>query len=326
MADVAAYLVFFLVIALNYALLCLGLSLQWGFTGLFNVGVAGFFAIGAYTTAILTGPDYPGQLGGFGLPVPLGWLGGMAAAALAALGVGALTLRLRQDFLAIATFGVAILIQLLALNLEPVTGGAFGLGFIPRPLLDRLGTPGAFNLFYLILTAACVALVWLGLEALVRGPWGRVLRAIREDETAAQALGKSLLRFRLESFAIGSAVMGLAGGLYASFMGFIAPQDFQSILTFQVWTMLIVGGAGSFGGAVLGGVVVWALWAASGAIIDQLLPAAFQVRGAALQIVLIGAVLAATLVLRPRGLVVERTALSVRAADGRPARRLKGSA
>ena len=314
-ADLAAYLVFFLVIALIYALLCLGLALQWGFTGLFNVGVAGFFAVGAYASAILTGPDDPGRLGGFGLPIPLGWLGGMAAAALAALAVGALTLRLRQDYLAIATFGVAVVIQLLALNAEAVTGGAFGIGFIPRPLFDRLGSPTAFNQFYLALMVSLVGLVWLALEALVRGPWGRVLRAIREDELAAQTLGKAVLRFRLESFAIGAAVMGLAGGLYASFTGFIAPQDFQAILTFQVWAMLIIGGSASFAGAVLGAVAVWALWTASGAVIDQLLPAAFQVRGAALQIVLIGVVLAVTLVLRPRGLIVERAALTARAAD-----------
>jgi branched-chain amino acid transport system permease protein len=317
MPDLASYLVFFLVVALTYALLCLGLALQWGFTGLFNVGVAAFFAIGAYASAIVTGPDYPGQLGGFGLPIPLGWLGGMAAAALAALAVGALTLRLRQDYLAIATFGIAVVIQLLALNLEPLTGGAFGMGFIPRPLFERLGSSTAFNLFYLALMTTVVGLVWLALEALVRGPWGRVLRAIREDETAAQALGKPVFRHRLESFAIGSAVMGLAGGLYASFTGFIAPQDFQAILTFQVWAMLIVGGSGSFAGAILGAIAVWALWTASGAVIDQLLPAAFQVRGAALQIVLIGVVLATTLVLRPRGLIVERAALSMRAVDER---------
>jgi branched-chain amino acid transport system permease protein len=230
--------------------------------------------------------------------------------------VGGLTLRLRQDYLAIATFGIAVVIQLLALNLEPLTGGAFGMGFIPRPLFERLGSPTAFNLFYLALMASVVGLVWLALEALVRGPWGRVLRAIREDEVAAQALGKPVFRHRLESFAIGSAVMGLAGGLYASFTGFIAPQDFQAILTFQVWAMLIVGGSGSFAGAILGAIAVWALWTTSGAVIDQLLPAAFQVRGAALQIVLIGAVLAGTLVLRPRGLIVERAALSARASEG----------
>lgn len=311
--DLAAYLVFFLIIALNYALVCLGLNLQWGFTGLFNVGVAGFFAIGAYTTAILTGPDYPDQLGGFALPVPLGWLGGMAMSAVAAAAVGAMTLRLRQDYLAIATFGTAVVIQLVALNLEPVTGGAFGLSFIPRPLAGWFATPFAFNVFYLVLSAGVVLLAWLLLELLVRSPWGRVLKAIREDETAARALGKNVMRFRLESFAIGSAVMGLAGGMYASFTGFVAPQDFQSILTFQVWTMLIVGGSGSFAGAIVGGISVWALWTASGGLLQWVLPSAFQVRGAALQIVLIGIVLAAVLLLRPRGLIGERTVISARA-------------
>jgi len=111
--GLAGYLVFFLVIALNYSLVCLGLNLQWGVTGLFNVGVAGFFAIGAYATAILTGPDYANSLGGFGLPVPVGWLGSLLFAGLAALIVGVPTLRLRHDYLAISTFGIAIVIQLI---------------------------------------------------------------------------------------------------------------------------------------------------------------------------------------------------------------------
>jgi branched-chain amino acid transport system permease protein len=316
LAGLADYLVFFLIVALDFSIICLGLNLQWGFTGLFNVGVAGFFAIGAYTTAILTGPNYPGQLGGFGLPVALGWLGALAASGLAALGIGAVTLRLRQDYLAIATFGVAVVIQLLALNLQPVTGGAFGLNFVPRPLAASFTSSGLYNLFYLGLTIAILIALYLTLEGLVRGPWGRVLRAIREDETAAVALGKSAFRFRLESFVIGSAVMGLAGGLYASFIGFIAPQDFQPILTFQAWTMLIVGGSGNNRGAILGGILVWGLWAASGAVIDTILPAALQVRGAALQIVLIGVALALVLVLRPRGILGERTTISPHAGPG----------
>ena len=316
LAGLAAYLVFFLIVALNFSIICLGLNLQWGFTGLFNVGVAGFFAIGAYTTAILTGPDYPGQLGGFGLPVALGWLGALAASGLAALGIGAVTLRLRQDYLAIATFGVAVVIQLLALNLEGVTGGAFGLNFVPRPLAGRFAGPDTYNLFYLVVTTAILVVLYLALEALVRGPWGRVLRAIREDETAAVALGKSAFRFRLESFVIGSAVIGLAGGLYASFIGFVAPQDFQPILTFQAWTMLIVGGSGNNRGAILGGILVWGLWAASGALVDLALPASLQARGAALQIVLIGVALALILVLRPRGILGERTTISPRAGPG----------
>lgn len=297
------YLVFFLVIALNYSLVCLGLNLQWGVTGLFNVGVAGFFAIGAYATAILTGPDYVNSLGGFGLPVPIGWAGAVVASGLGALVVGVPSLRLRQDYLAITTFGIAVTVQLVALNFEPLTGGAFGLGSIPRPLASVFDTPFAFNLFYLAVTALVVAAVYRLLEGLVRSPWGRVLRGIREDEAAAQSLGKNPFAYRLQAFVIGSMVMGLAGGMQASFVGFVAPEDFLPILTFQVWTMLVIGGAGSNRGAILGGVVVWAIWAASGAVIDAVVPAEMQVQAAALRIVLIGVLLGAMLVVRPRGLL-----------------------
>ncbi len=110
--DLLAYGAFFLTMALTYSIICLGLNVQWGQTGLFNVGVAGFVAIGAYTSAILTTPDDPVRLGGFGLPIVVGWLGGAAAAALASLLVGVLTMRLRADYLAIATFGVAVVVQL----------------------------------------------------------------------------------------------------------------------------------------------------------------------------------------------------------------------
>jgi branched-chain amino acid transport system permease protein len=300
------YLVFFAVVALTFALHALGLNLQWGFTGLFNVGVAGFAAIGAYTSAILTGPAFAGSLGGFGLPVLVGWAASMLTSAAAALLIGALTLRLRQDYLAIATFGVAVVIQLLALNLEWLTGGAFGLASLPRPLSGWAETSSSRNLLFLLILAVIVVSAWAALRLLTAGPWGRVLRAIREDETAARALGKSPLRHRLEAFALGSALMGLGGAVYASFIGFVAPQDFQAILTFQVWAMLIVGGAGRHGGAILGAVLVWAIWTASGTLLDALLPDAFQVRGAALQVVLIGTALVVILLVRPKGLLAER--------------------
>ncbi|MDR6289163.1 branched-chain amino acid transport system permease protein [Inquilinus ginsengisoli] len=301
--GLAGYLVFFLVIALNYSLVCLGLNLQWGVTGLFNVGVAGFFAIGAYATAILTGPDYASSLGGFGLPVPVGWIGAVVASGIAALVVGIPSLRLRQDYLAITTFGIAVTVQLIALNFEPLTGGAFGLGSIPRPLAGAFATPFGFNLFYLGVSILVVAGVYALLEILVRSPWGRVLRGIREDEAAAQSLGKHPFAFRLQAFVIGSMVMGLAGGMYASFVGFIAPEDFLPILTFQVWTMLVVGGSGSNKGAILGGIVVWAIWAASGALIDATVPTEMQAQAAALRIVLIGVLLSGVLVVRPKGLI-----------------------
>jgi branched-chain amino acid transport system permease protein len=310
MTGLLPYAVFFLTVASIYALMALGLNLQWGFTGLFNVGVAGFFAVGAYATAILTGPDYPEQLGGFALPVPVGWLGSLLFAGLAALIVGVPTLRLRHDYLAIATFGIAIVIQLVALNFNALTGGALGINFIPRPLAAWFDDTLAYGIFYLAVVAAIVVLAYFALERLVRGPWGRALRAIREEETAAAALGKNPASFRLQAFVIGSMLMGLAGGLYASFFGFIAPADFQPIVTFQLWTMLILGGSGNNRGALLGAYLVWGLWSASSALKDALLPASLQVRGAALQIVLIGVVLALVLLFRPRGILGEEAVVS----------------
>ena len=116
--DLLSYGAFFLVTALCYGIICLGLNVQWGQTGLFNVGVAGFVAIGAYTSAILTTPDVDGRLGGFGLPIWLGWMAAPLVSGLAAAIIGAITLRLRADYLAITTFGIAIAIQLVALNAE----------------------------------------------------------------------------------------------------------------------------------------------------------------------------------------------------------------
>ena len=309
-ADVGAYLVFFLVVALTYALLCLGLNLQWGVTGLFNVGVAGFVAVGAYISALLTGPDSPDHWGGLGLPVAVGWAGAAGLAGLCALLVGAATLRLRHDYLAIATFGIAVTIQLVAMNFMRLTNGPFGIAQIPRPFAGWAGTPVGRNVLYLGLVVLVVAATYVGLERLVRSPWGRVLRGLREDETAAAALGKSPARYRMEAFVLGAMVMGLGGAIYAHFIGFVAPEDFLPILTFQVWTMLVVGGSGSNRGALLGGVLVWGLWSGSGALVAALLPQALQARGAALQVVLIGVVLAAVLLCRPRGLLGEEAVVS----------------
>ncbi len=309
-ADTFAYLVFFAVIALTFALTCLGLNLQWGATGLFNVGVAGFVAVGAYTSAILTAPPSADRLAGPAWPVAAGWLAAALAAGLVALGVGALTLKLRHDYLAIATFGIAVTIQLLAMNLIPLTGGPFGIHGVPRPFTGLVASPLGRNVAYVALVMALVLAVYLALERLVRSPWGRVLRGIREDETAAAALGKPAATFRLQAFTLGAMVMGLAGAVYAHFIGFVAPEDFLSILTFQVWTMLVLGGSGNNRGAIVGAVAVWALWSASGAALTAVLPQALQARSAALQTVLIGVALAAVLRIRPRGLLGETTVVS----------------
>jgi branched-chain amino acid transport system permease protein len=309
------YFAFFLVFTGIFAVMALGLNLQWGFTGLFNVGVAGFVAVGAYASALLTGPPEPERFGGFGLPILLGWLGAMAVSGLAAFIVGIAALRLREDYLAITTFGVAVVIQLVALNAQALTGGPFGIQSIPKPLADTLGTGFTWNLGYLGIVLAVLGLSYWALQRLVASPWGRVLRSIREDELAAASLGKRAAAFRLQSFVIGCMLMGLAGALYAHFVGYIAPEDFLPVLTFQIWAMLIVGGSGNNAGAVLGAVVVWAIWSVSGGLIREVLPAAEQARGAALQVVLIGVMIAAILVLRPRGILGERATVSRHAGD-----------
>ena len=308
--DLIAYGAFFLTMALTYAIMCLGLNIQWGQTGMFNVGVAAFVAIGAYASALLTTPDAAERIGGFGLPIIVGWAGAALAAGLVAWLVGALTIRLRSDYLAIATFGVAVTVQLCVLNLQSITGGAFGIGFIPRPFSGLAARPLEFGLANVALMIAVVAGLYFALEHLAKSPWGRVLRAIREDEVAAQALGKRAVRFRLQAFVIGGAIMGLAGAAQGHFIGFIAPDNYMPVLTFQIWAMLIVGGSGNNRGAILGAVLVWGIWALSAATVSALVPPEQQARAASLQIVLIGVGLCMILLLRPRGILGEVSVLS----------------
>lgn len=310
--DLAAYAAFFLTVALTYAVITLGLNVQWGQTGLFNVGVAGFVGVGATVSALLTTPDDPARLGGFGLPIALGWAGGALAAGLITFLVGALTIRLRADYLAIATFGVAVVVQLCLLNLQGITGGPFGISFIPRPFGPLAGDPLLFGLLNLAVVTGVVFILYLALERLAHSPWGRVLRAIREDEEAALALGKDATKFRLQAFAIGGAAMGLAGAVQAHFIGFIAPDNYAPTLTFQVWAMLIVGGSGNNRGAILGAVVVWGLWALSAGAFAALFPAGEQARASALQIASIGVALCLILLFRPRGILGERSVIARR--------------
>jgi branched-chain amino acid transport system permease protein len=197
-----------------------------------------------------------------------------------------------------------------ALNLELITGGPFGIGFIPRPFADYAGDPLVFSLANLGVLVAIVLVLYFVLERLARSPWGRVLRAIREDEQAALALGKDARKFRLQAFAIGGGIMGLAGAVQAHFIGFIAPDNYVPMLTFQVWAMLIVGGSGNNKGAILGAVLVWGIWAASAAAVSGLFPAGQQARAAALQIVMIGVALCAILLVRPRGILGEERVVS----------------
>jgi branched-chain amino acid transport system permease protein len=190
-----------------------------------------------------------------------------------------------------------------------------GLTAIPRPLAGAFASPLGANAFYLAVVGITCGLVYWALERIVRSPWGRVLKAIREDELAAATVGKDARLFRLQALVLGSAVIGLAGALYVGFVGYVGPFDFLPIVTFQVWTMLIVGGSSNNRGAVAGALLVWGLWSASGILVSRWVPSEYQTQGGAIQVVLIGLVLMLTLLFRPRGLIGEEPRVSRYLAD-----------
>lgn len=296
-----SYLLFFVTVAAIFSIATLGLNLQWGISGQFNAGVVGFVAVGGYTLAVLSMPATERLLVQWNLPFAVALVASLFTSAAVALLVGLATLRLRSDYLAIATFGIGSSIQLLANNLESLTGGPRGLVGIPRPF-ESLGAQG-FALAYATIALGLLVLCYAALQALLHSPWGRVQRAIREDEAVCAALGKNVVRLRLSSFVLGSVLMGLSGALYAGFVGTTSPSEFLPILTFQIWAMLIVGGSGNNRGAIAGTFVVWGLWTLSGAFIGLLLPPQWQAQGGALQSILVGLVLVLTLLLRPQGLL-----------------------
>ena len=310
MIGLVSYLVFFATVASILAIAVLGLNLQWGNTGLFNGGVVAFFGAGAYGTLILGGGPQDGQLGGFGLFYPLALLGGMATAGLLAWGVGILTLRLRHDYLAISTFGIAVAFENLMRNAQWLGGGAQGLRGFDRPLRAALGDGFLYNILFLLCVLVLLVLTYRFLETLVASPFGRQLRAIREDETAARSLGKTPARIRLTAFVTGSVIMGLAGGLYGTFYAFVSPQDILPTLTFQIWAMLIVGGAGNNKGAVLGAFLIWGAWTASGWALSRFAPIEAQIYTGSIQYILIGLVIVGMLLWRPQGLLPERLVVS----------------
>lgn len=312
MIGTLSYLVFFATTASILAIAVLGLNLQWGNTGLFNGGVVAFFGAGAYGTLILGGTPQDGHLGGYGLVYPLALLGGMAAAGLMAWIVGLLTLRLRYDYLAIATFGVAVAFENLMRNAEWLAGGAKGVRGFERPLRAALGDGFLYNLMFFAVVLVILIGTYQFLERLVASPFGRLLRAIREDEEAARSLGKNPARIRLTAFVTGSVILGLAGGLYGTFYAFVSPQDVLPTLTFQIWAMLIVGGAGNNRGAIFGAFLIWGSWTASGWALSRFAPVEAQLYTGSVQFVLIGSVIVGMLLWRPQGLLQERLVVSQR--------------
>ncbi len=312
-----SYLVSFSIMAAIYAIFSMGLNVQWGYTGLLNFGVAAFFAIGAYASAMVvsplpTGPsaEYVDQAIGLNMPFLVGVAAAAIVSGLLAVLVGLLTLRLRGSYLAIATIGIAETIRLFFNNEPWLANGSQGLVGLPQPLYG-LVAPRYYNYVYLAIVIVFVVLIYVALERGIRSPWGRVLRAVREDEIMVAANGKDVFLFKLQSLVVGAMVMGIGGALYAHFRASIQPGLFKPTYgTFIIWTMLTLGGTGNNKGAILGGFVVWAFWSWSSTFVVTVAPAGFETRAPFIRYILIGLLLVGVLLVRPKGLIGEERQVS----------------
>ena len=292
----ANYLLALSVFAGLYALMALGLNLIWGLAGMVNLGLAGFYLVGAYAAALLTVRLHA--------PIWAAWLAASVASAMLGAALAGLTARLRGDYLAIVTLGLAEVLRLAATNETWLTNGSDGISAVPGLGRGALSSTG-FNLVSAAIVWAAVALAAWGLARLAAAPFGRVLRAVREDETVAMVAGKRTLLFKVQAFAIGSGVIGLAGALYAQFNAYVAPDAFGPLITIYVVLALTLGGTGTIAGALLGAVVVVALMEGT-RFLAAALPGLSPVQVASVREGAIGAALILILRLRPNGLLPER--------------------
>lgn len=319
------YLVGFAIMAVIYSIFTLGLNVHWGYTGLFNIGVAGFFALGAYTSALLTtatpdplkfedyvfGGNLPALLGVFNLGIDLWFLvallGAGAVCGLIALIIGSVTIRLRGDYLAIATLGIAESVRFIFLNEKWLANGSKGLYRIPKYLGDWI-SPQHYDYLFLVVVLIVLVVIYVAVERTIKSPWGRVLKAIREDELTAAASGKNVFRFKLQSFMLGAFVMGIGGALYAHNIRFVDPRTFDPLLaTFIIWAMLMVGGSGNNKGAILGAFTVWGIWTGT-----QFLPGFLSDPN--FRFIMVGLLIVVVILLRPGGILGEERKISASAA------------
>ncbi|MBP7946049.1 MAG: branched-chain amino acid ABC transporter permease [Verrucomicrobia bacterium] len=280
------YLLHILIVACCYTILAVSLGLIAGHAGLLALAHAGFYGLGAYTSALLaihTGAP-------FWLSVPAG----MALAALVSLAVSLPSLRLHEDYFAIATFGFQMILFSVFNNWSEVTGGSMGIAGIPRAKL--FGFTIESQLGYVFLAIGLAAFTCVVVRRLTTSPFGRVLRAIREDEPFATSLGKNTLRFKVTAFAVAAALAASAGGLYAHYNSYVDPSSFTVMESILVVSMVVIGGAGSLWGPIVGAFVLVAL------------PEALRFVGLPIGIaanvrqMMYGTLLVAVVMFRPRGL------------------------
>lgn len=293
-----------------YGIFTLGLQLNVGFTGILNFGQAGFMALGAYSAIILVV-----EVGiNFYLALPLSIMITMLAGIL----IGLPTVRLRADYLAIATIAFSEVIRISVQNLRGLTGGNQGTisielendrffneswkqvsDWMTTNIFDPIGLTGSefINLPLLVVVWAFLIIGAFSLQRLVRTPWGRVLRAVREDEDAARALGKNAFSYKLQSLAIAASLGAIAGWFLAISQGSVSQEAFEPIWTFIGYTVLVLGGLATFPGVLFGSFIFWTIYEGLRAL-D--LPLTSD-KDAALRLVIVGLILIGLMALRPQG-------------------------
>jgi ABC-type branched-subunit amino acid transport system permease subunit len=304
--------------AIFFALMALGLNIHFGYTGLLNFGQIGFALIGGYGMGIV--------VANYGFPLWLGVLVGMLCGVLLALLLGIPTLRLRADYLAIVTIAAAEILRLVtrSVSMTEVTGGTQGLtGFggtyseanpFTQPEYSILGLtfrgPELWTLVVgWIVVALCVLLTWL----LVRSPWGRVLKAIREDEDAARALGKNVFAYKMQALMLGGVFGALGGMIQALGTQALTPDFYSPTQTFYAYAALILGGAGTVLGPVIGAMLFWFVLDITDGFLrqatagpDPLIPFIESQDVGAIRFIIVGVILALLMVYRPQGILGRR--------------------
>lgn len=290
--NLTPYLLDFAVFIGIFGILALSLNLEYGFTGLGNFGKVAFFLIGAYTYAILSGT---------GIPFYLCLIASALTSAIGGLIISLPALRLREDYLAIVTLTTGEILRLIIKSEDWIGGGIWGTT-VPAAIRMTGASPESKMLVNIALVFTCLIICFVIIQLLTHSPYGRVIRAIRENEIAAEALGKNRSKYKAQIFMIGSAMAGVAGGLFAQYLRFIDPYMFLPMITFTVWIMVLVGGPANNWGALLGAVLVQLFDRGTNLAKDYL---TLPIDPINLQYILFGILIILVLLYKPQGLLKE---------------------
>lgn len=291
-----------------YSVLVLGLNLQYGFAGLVNFGHVLFFAVGAYTVGIMAAVN-PFAGIGLALPWPLALAASVVTAAIVGGLIGITTLRLRDDFLAIVTLAAAEIFHDLTANFSSITGGDTGLLGIPQPIADAAPTNGNAMVATFLIFGAVLLGSYAIIQRLTSAPYGRVLQAIRADDLVTETLGKDVFTYKMQAFIYGAVFAGFVGGLYALYIGAVAPGFFTLNVTVVLWIGMLLGGPANNRAVIAGLALIMSLRLLTRFLMDA--SPVTQDQFASLRLILIGLILVGIVRYKPEGLFGDAERLGV---------------